>query len=57
MAVMLGLFSCFSGSSKVAVEGKQTEALAHNKPKKSETRKTAPIPVAYFPIGSNLSRL
>lgn len=61
MAIMLGFLNCFTGSSsKVAVEGAQKEADNINNgdhKEKSKSVSSAAIPVAYFPVGSNLSCL
>lgn len=60
MAILLGLFSCFLGSNRVvAVEGNQREDdnVDGDHEAKSKCRKSAAIPVAYFPVGSNRSCL
>lgn len=52
MAIVHGLFSCFSGSSKVDVE----EREAHNVDgdhEANKSRKGAAIPVTYFPVNFN----
>ncbi|MFS8031084.1 hypothetical protein Hanom_Chr17g01541591 [Helianthus anomalus] len=65
MAIMSGFFGCFSGSSKVVdhkgseeyVVSRKARNVDNNLEAKGKGRKGAPIPVAYFPIGSNLSHL
>ncbi|KVH95870.1 hypothetical protein Ccrd_002052 [Cynara cardunculus var. scolymus] len=63
MAIISDFFSCFSASNKVVDEGNQkvgASRKAHNVDDKNEAKrkggKNAPIPLAYFPIGSNFSR-
>ncbi|WRX27637.1 hypothetical protein QQP08_020124, partial [Theobroma cacao] len=58
------MISCFSGSSKVASEGEdsrrtstQVKAGGEAKLKESKAKKSPPIPMTYFPIGSTFSRL
>lgn len=57
-------FSCFSGSSKVLDGGNEKNEKTGVSRKarnvdgdKGKRRQSAPIPVAYFPIGSNFSHL
>lgn len=59
MAILYGLFSCFLDSSRVAVEGNPREAenINGDDEAKSNSRKSAEIPVAYFPVGSKHSCL
>lgn len=64
MAIISGFFGCFSSSSEVVDVANENIILSrkeHNvdgdREAKSKCRKSAPIPVAYFPIGSNFSRL
>ncbi|CAN4080490.1 unnamed protein product [Withania somnifera] len=62
MALFSGFFSCFNSStvpSRVCddankVKSKSSEKLAAKTKKKSSS---APIPISYFPINSQLSRL
>ena len=64
MAIVSSFFSCFSGSNKVVDEGnnkinaaKESHKVDGDQKVKNKSRKSAPIPVAYFPVGSNFSRL
>lgn len=64
MVIISAFFSCFSASNKVVDEGNEkvgASRKSHNvdgeHEAKSKSRISAPIPVAYFPIGSNFSRL
>ncbi|KAJ0825248.1 hypothetical protein HanRHA438_Chr17g0801051 [Helianthus annuus] len=64
MAIISSFFTCLSGLNKV-VDDENEKTGASSKVQKSDCnhkatgkgRKGAPIPVAYFPIGSNFSRL
>lgn len=64
--ISVSFFSCFSGAAnKVMDEGNDKNSASRklqnvdedHKTKVIKSRKTAPIPVAHFPIGSNFSRL
>lgn len=64
MGFILNLFSCFSGSSTVRVDGIEeigvlgkTQIVDGDQEAKSKSRKGALIPMSFFPLGSNLSRL
>ncbi|KAK8517296.1 hypothetical protein V6N12_032490 [Hibiscus sabdariffa] len=66
MATSLSIFGCFTGSNKVASQGdddssprKSSDVKAMNeaKPKQNDTKKSPPIPVSYFPVGTKLSLL
>ncbi|KAF5754382.1 hypothetical protein HanXRQr2_Chr17g0790531 [Helianthus annuus] len=58
MAIISGFFTCFSGSNKVVDDGNEKISKVQKKSDGTGNgRKGAPIPVAYFPIGSNFSRL
>lgn len=65
MAIILGFLGCFSSSNKVVDDANENVIVSRKEHKvdsddheaKGKRRKSAPIPVAYFPIGSNFSRL
>lgn len=69
MALLSSIFGCFSDSSRVASEGEikntqnRSPSIAgadvdsKSKLNKSKSKKSPPIPVTYFPIGSRLSPL
>ncbi|XVE51100.1 hypothetical protein DITRI_Ditri02bG0011600 [Diplodiscus trichospermus] len=70
MAFLTSFVSCFTGSNKVVSEGDQgspplppspkVEAAAVSeeaKSKESKAKKSPPIPMAYFPIGTRFSLL
>lgn len=65
MAIISGFFSCFSGANKVMDEGNDKNSASReveniygdHDAKVKKSIKSAPIPVAYFPIGSNFPRL
>lgn len=64
MGIISGFFSCFSEANKVMDEGngkngasRKVQNVDDDHKAKVKSRKNAPIPVAYFPIGSNFSRL
>ncbi|KAB2007212.1 hypothetical protein ERO13_D10G011801v2 [Gossypium hirsutum] len=59
MAPLISFFSCFSGSQVEDGSPSSTNAnIASNaKLKESKGKKSPPIPMSYFPIGSNFSRL
>ncbi|GAY35202.1 hypothetical protein CUMW_014930 [Citrus unshiu] len=69
MALLSSIFGCFSDSSRVASEGEikntqnRSSSIAgadvdsKSKLNKSKSKKSPPIPVTYFPIGSILSPL
>lgn len=65
MAIISGFFSCFFGANKVVDEGNDKNGASRkvenidgdHDAKVKKSRKNAPIPVAYFPIGSNFPRL
>ncbi|XVE87771.1 hypothetical protein DITRI_Ditri19aG0014600 [Diplodiscus trichospermus] len=66
MAILTSFVSCFSGSGKVASEGEdrtartsssKVKAGSEAKSKESKTKKSPPIPMTYFPIGTTFSRL
>nr|GEV41458.1 putative clathrin assembly protein At5g35200 [Tanacetum cinerariifolium] len=52
-AIMFGLFGCFLGSNKVAIEGippNEAHYVQDDHEGNSTSRKNAAIPVAYFPV-------
>ncbi|KAF5754383.1 hypothetical protein HanRHA438_Chr17g0801081 [Helianthus annuus] len=64
MAIISGLFSCFPGLNKVVDNGNEKNGAPSkvqnndgNQESTCKGRKGAPIPVSYFPVGSNFSRL
>ncbi|KAK8524323.1 hypothetical protein V6N12_029189 [Hibiscus sabdariffa] len=67
MSVFTSFLTCFSGSNKVASSKGDdsprlpTKAKAGNDGKsresKAKSKKSPPIPMSYFPVGSNFSRL
>ncbi|XVF80091.1 hypothetical protein PTKIN_Ptkin15bG0042500 [Pterospermum kingtungense] len=64
MALLASFLSCFPGSSKVVSEGDpptSTKVKASSEAKSKEisnkTKKSPPIPMTYFPIGTRFSRL
>lgn len=57
MAIVCGLFSCISGSSKVEVEDSEAHKGDGDNQTKNKSRKGAEIPVTYFPVNSNRSCL
>lgn len=68
MALSYGLFSCFSDSSRVSCEGEKNKTQRRSSKAESEadtgsrklnksSKKSPPIPVAYFPIGTRFSPL
>ncbi|KAK8575422.1 hypothetical protein V6N12_063095 [Hibiscus sabdariffa] len=66
MATSLSIFGCFSGSNKVASQGddsssprKPSDVKATNdaKPKRNDTKKSPPIPISHFSVGTRLSLL
>ncbi|KDO78247.1 hypothetical protein CISIN_1g035241mg [Citrus sinensis] len=69
MALLSSIFGCFSDSSRVASEGEikntqnrsssiaRADVDSKSKLNKSKSKKSPPIPMTYFPIGSRLSPL
>nr|KJB69265.1 hypothetical protein B456_011G013200 [Gossypium raimondii] len=59
MALLISFFSCFSGSQreKVSPSSIKANTASNAKLKESKAKKSPPIPMSYFPIGSNFSRL
>ncbi|KAK4738305.1 hypothetical protein R3W88_002002 [Solanum pinnatisectum] len=55
MAFFSGLFSCFMTSTRVCDDANKSKSSYANTKKKSSSK--APIPVSYFPINSQVSRL
>ncbi|XVE51101.1 hypothetical protein DITRI_Ditri02bG0011700 [Diplodiscus trichospermus] len=69
MAFLTSLISCFTGSKKVTSKGDGSPPASTSsnveappvseeaKSKESKAKKSAPIPMTYFPIGTRFSHL
>ncbi|TMW84110.1 hypothetical protein EJD97_025777, partial [Solanum chilense] len=57
MALFSGLFSCFTSNvpSRVCDDENKSKSSTTNTKKKSSSK--APIPISYFPINTQVSRL